>query len=82
MRSSANFGFVSQEDPHSVCALYAYNSDKSPILLAGGTDQRIRKWHFKTNYNDNGNRDDGPVIAIPAASDTFSQQKISYTYAL
>ncbi|CAH0555278.1 unnamed protein product [Brassicogethes aeneus] len=50
-----------QGSPHSVCALLAGCIDKSPFLLAGGTDQRVRFWDLA-----------GPsdsYLAIPAASD-------------
>lgn len=63
---------------HSVCAMYAYNSEKSPVLFCGGTDQRIRKWNMKSLRDARGDRDDDQVIIIPAASDVSPLTKFSY----
>lgn len=58
--------------------MYAYNSEKSPVLLCGGTDQRVRKWNLKSLRDDRGDRDDCPGIVIPAASDVSSPSKFFY----
>ncbi|XP_050303340.1 phosphoinositide 3-kinase regulatory subunit 4 [Anthonomus grandis grandis] len=46
---------------HSVCAMQAGCIDRSPFLLSGGTDQRLRFWNLESPSES--------YLALPAASD-------------
>ncbi|XP_065214852.1 phosphoinositide 3-kinase regulatory subunit 4 isoform X2 [Planococcus citri] len=59
------------ENGNSTCALYAYYSERSHILLSGGTDQRIRKWCLKP-FIDECN------VVIPSAND-YPQTTYNYS---
>ncbi|KAG5888474.1 hypothetical protein JTB14_022104 [Gonioctena quinquepunctata] len=50
-----------QGTTHSVCAMLAGCIDRSPFLLAGGTDQRLRFWDLESPSES--------YLAMPAASD-------------
>ncbi|XP_056633826.1 phosphoinositide 3-kinase regulatory subunit 4 isoform X2 [Diorhabda sublineata] len=52
-----------QGTPHSVCAMLGGCIDRSPFLLTGGSDQRLRFWNLgKSSFEQS-------YLAIPAASD-------------
>ncbi|XP_060527972.1 phosphoinositide 3-kinase regulatory subunit 4 [Cylas formicarius] len=50
-----------QSASHSVCAMVSGCIDRSPFVLAGGTDQRLRFWNLESPSES--------YLAIPAASD-------------
>ncbi|XP_054259125.1 phosphoinositide 3-kinase regulatory subunit 4 isoform X2 [Macrosteles quadrilineatus] len=60
---------TSQPSAHSVCGMFASNVDRSPFLLTGGSDQRVRYWDLESYDNSR--------LAIPAGSDT---QGLNFTY--
>jgi phosphoinositide-3-kinase regulatory subunit 4 len=49
--------------------MYASNVDRSPFLLTGGSDQRVRYWDLESYDNSR--------LAIPAGGDAPG---LSYTY--
>ncbi|XP_066254532.1 phosphoinositide 3-kinase regulatory subunit 4 [Euwallacea similis] len=54
---------ANQQTSHSVCAMYASYGciDRSPFLLSGGTDQRLRFWNLASPSES--------YLALPAAGD-------------
>ncbi|XP_030749901.1 phosphoinositide 3-kinase regulatory subunit 4 [Sitophilus oryzae] len=50
-----------QQTTHSVCAMLGGCIDRSPFLLSGGTDQRLRFWNLESPTES--------YLAIPAAID-------------
>lgn len=50
-----------QQTSHSVCAMLGGCIDRSPFLLSGGTDQRLRFWNLESPSES--------YLAIPAAGD-------------
>lgn len=60
----------SQPNQHSVCGMFASTIDRSPFLLTGGTDQRVRFWDLDNCNNS--------YLAIPAGSDHSTQTNFSY----
>ncbi|KAL1124298.1 hypothetical protein AAG570_002066, partial [Ranatra chinensis] len=59
-----------QGNSHSVCALYSGIIDRTPFLLTGGTDHRVRYWDLDNL--------DSSYVAIPAGSDSPGQCTYSY----
>ncbi|KAK9511150.1 hypothetical protein O3M35_005765 [Rhynocoris fuscipes] len=59
-----------QLNGNSVCGMYSGVVDKSPFLLTGGTDHRIRYWDLDNLANS--------YLAIPAGGDVPGQ--INYSY--
>ncbi|KAF6214508.1 hypothetical protein GE061_009251 [Apolygus lucorum] len=59
-----------QSNTHSICSLYSGIVDKSPFLLTGGTDHRIRYWDLDNLGNS--------YLAIPAGGDTPGNINFSY----
>uniref|UniRef100_A0A1B6DEI4 non-specific serine/threonine protein kinase n=1 Tax=Clastoptera arizonana TaxID=38151 RepID=A0A1B6DEI4_9HEMI len=59
-----------QVNNHSVCGMFAGNVDRSPFLLAGGTDQRVRYWDLDSYSNS--------YLGIPAGNDFPGQTNFSY----
>lgn len=55
---------------HSVCALLPGVVDKTPFLLTGGSDQRIRFWDFSNS--------DSCSIVVPSPSDSITRPSITY----
>ncbi len=39
------------QSPNSVCAMYAGIVDKTPFLIAGGSDRRLRYWDLESHVN-------------------------------
>ncbi|CAH1134866.1 unnamed protein product [Ceutorhynchus assimilis] len=52
---------ASHQTSHSVCSMLAGCIDRSPFLLSGGTDQRLRFWNLESPSES--------YLALPAASD-------------
>ncbi|KAJ9580221.1 hypothetical protein L9F63_004121 [Diploptera punctata] len=55
---------------HTVCAMYASCSDRSPFLLTGGTDMKVRYWDLEAPEDS--------YLAIPAANDTVNPTSLAY----
>ncbi|XP_069690077.1 phosphoinositide 3-kinase regulatory subunit 4 isoform X4 [Periplaneta americana] len=55
---------------HSVCAMYASSTDRSPFLLTGGTDMRLRYWDLDSPADS--------YLAIPSANDTLGPTSVAY----
>lgn len=59
-----------QANSHSVCAMYASTTDRSPFILTGGTDMRLRYWDLDSPADS--------YLAIPAVNDSPSSTSVAY----
>jgi phosphoinositide-3-kinase regulatory subunit 4 len=59
-----------QGNAHSVCAMYAGCTDRSPFLLTGGTDMRLRYWDLDSPADS--------YLAIPAVNDSPTPSSVAY----
>ncbi|XP_063709747.1 phosphoinositide 3-kinase regulatory subunit 4 [Culicoides brevitarsis] len=55
---------------HSVCAMLTGAVDKTPFLLTGGSDQRIRYWDFANS--------DNCAVVVPSPMDAINKSSITY----
>jgi phosphoinositide-3-kinase regulatory subunit 4 len=55
---------------YSVCAMYAGCTDRSPFLLTGGTDMRLRYWDLDSPADS--------YLAIPAVNDAPTPSSVAY----
>ena len=62
-------GFVLQS-PNSVCGMFAGTIDKSPFLITGGSDRRLRFWDLESPINSH--------IVVSAAHDTLNPANLVY----
>lgn len=53
-----------------MCAMYAGCTDRSPFLLTGGTDMRLRYWDLDSPADS--------YLAIPAVNDSVSPSSVAY----
>ncbi|XP_067007759.1 phosphoinositide 3-kinase regulatory subunit 4 [Anabrus simplex] len=59
-----------QGNPNSVCSMYAGSVDRSPFVIAGGSDMRIRYWDLDTPSDS--------YLPVPAANDTVTPTSLAY----
>lgn len=59
-----------QKSPNSVCAMYAGVVDKSPFLISGGSDRRLRYWDLESHVNSH--------IVVTAAHDNLNPSHLVY----
>lgn len=65
--------FTVFQSPNSVCAMFAGTVDKSPFLITGGSDRRLRYWDLESHVNSH--------IVVPAAHDNLNPAHLVYKYA-
>ncbi|XP_049778491.1 phosphoinositide 3-kinase regulatory subunit 4 [Schistocerca cancellata] len=59
-----------QVHQNSVCAMYAGCVDRSPFVITGGTDMRVRFWDLESPNES--------YLAIPAANDSVTPSTVCY----
>lgn len=68
---SSNSHDNQQRSPNSVCAMYAGTVDKTPFLIAGGSDRRLRYWDLESHVNSH-------IVVSAAHNDNLNPAHLMY----